>query len=258
MNRWWAAMGPWRAFSVSSVQRAPEAGVKIPGAAVRHTHRAGGSGGRERAAVPYLQGLGRRAPSRPGHPIPAGFGLDSAGSASSGFQLDLGVPMRLSPRRATLALAVAALAVLTLTPRLGAQCVSLTTLGAASTQNFDTLSNTAGSTTNNLTITGWFMTELGGGTRDNEQYAVDTGASTTGDTYSYGAAAATDRALGALLSGTLQSTFGVCFTNNTGSTVTNLAIAYTGEEWRLGNAGRTDRIDFQYSLDATSLTTGTW
>jgi len=84
-----------------------------------------------------------------------------------------------------------------------AQCVSLTTLGSAYTQNFDTLSNTAGSTTNNLTIPGWFMTEIGGGARDNEQYAVDTGASTTGDTYSYGSAAATDRALGAQLSGPL-------------------------------------------------------
>ena len=59
----------------------------------------------------------------------------------------------------------------------GAQCVSLTTLGAAATQNFDTLSSTAGSTTNNLTITGWFLTESGGGARDNEQYAVDTGGS---------------------------------------------------------------------------------
>jgi hypothetical protein len=65
-----------------------------------------------------------------------------------------------------------------------AQCVSLTTLGSASTQNFDTLSKIAGSTTNNLTITGWFLTESGGGARDNEQYAVDTGGSMTGDTYS--------------------------------------------------------------------------
>lgn len=138
------------------------------------------------------------------------------------------------------------------------QCVSLTTLGAAATQNFDTLSNTAGSTTNNLTIPGWFMTETGGGARDNEQYAVDTGASNTGDTYSYGAAAATDRALGSLRSGTLISTVGACFTNNTGSTISSLNIAYTGEEWRLGTAGRTDQLPFEYSTNATDLVTGTW
>ncbi len=139
-----------------------------------------------------------------------------------------------------------------------AQCVSLTTLGSAYTQNFDTLSNTAGSTTNNLTITGWFLTESGGGARDNEQYAVDTGASGTGDMYSYGAAAATDRALGGLRSGTLIPVFGACFTNNTGATIGNLAIAYTGEEWRLGTAARTDQINFEYSTNATDLVTGTY
>lgn len=144
-------------------------------------------------------------------------------------------------------------------PSLGqAQCVSLTTLGSAATQNFDTLSNTAGSTTNNLTIPGWFMTETGGGARDNEQYAVDTGASTTGDTYSYGAAAATDRALGMLRSGTLIGNYGACFTNNTGATVTSLAIAFTGEEWRFGTVGRADQMTFEYSTTATSLITGTW
>jgi hypothetical protein len=141
-----------------------------------------------------------------------------------------------------------------------AQCVSLTTLGAPSTQNFDTLSNTAGSTTNNLTITGWFLTEQGGGARDNEQYAVDTGGSTTGDMYSYGAAAATDRALGELRSGTLIPFFGACFTNNTGTDITALNIGYTGEEWRLGTAGRAipDQVNFEYSTNATDLVTGIW
>ncbi len=141
-----------------------------------------------------------------------------------------------------------------------AQCVSLTTLGSASTQSFNTLSNTAGSTTNNLTISGWFLTEAGLGARDNEQYAVDTGGSNTGDTFSYGAAGNTDRALGALQSGTLISTVGACYTNNTGATITSLAVAYTGEQWRISNtaAARDDRYDFQYSFNATDLSGGTW
>jgi uncharacterized repeat protein (TIGR01451 family) len=160
-------------------------------------------------------------------------------------------------RRISTILAFAALSVLPVRPA-AAQCVSLTTLGSAYTQNFDTLSNTAGSTTNNLTIPGWFMTESGGGARDNEQYAVDTGGSTTGDTYSYGAAGSTERALGQLRSGTLIPLFGACFTNNTGSTITSLAVAYNGEEWRLGTAGRTDQMNFEYSLNATDLVTGTW
>ena len=62
-------------------------------------------------------------------------------------------------RRISFILALAALSVLPVRPA-AAQCVSLTTLGSAATQNFDTLSNVAGSTTNNLTIPGWFMTEI--------------------------------------------------------------------------------------------------
>ncbi|HEY0512144.1 MAG TPA: Calx-beta domain-containing protein, partial [Thermoanaerobaculia bacterium] len=160
-------------------------------------------------------------------------------------------------RRISFILALAAVCGLAGRPA-AAQCVSLTTLGSAYTQNFDTLSNTAGSTTNNLTIPGWFLTESGGGARDNEQYAVDTGGSTTGDMYSYGAAGSTERALGQLRSGTLIPLFGACFTNNTGSTITSLAVAYNGEEWRLGTAARTDQMNFEYSTNATDLVTGTW
>ncbi len=135
-------------------------------------------------------------------------------------------------------------------------CVSLATLGSPVSENFDTLAQTG--TTNALAITGWSLTETGGGARDNELYAADTGASNTGDTYSYGAAAASDRALGGLQSGTLIPVFGACFVNNTGATVTSLDVAYRGEQWRLGTAGRADQIDFQFSTDATSLVTGTW
>ena len=141
----------------------------------------------------------------------------------------------------------------------GTGSVSLTTAGvAAPTETFDTLSNTAGSTTNTALPTGWYITETGGGARDNEQYAVDTGGSTAGDIYSYGAAAATDRALGALRSGTLIPLFGAKFTNNTGAAITSLAVAYTGEEWRLGTAARTDQINFEISTNATDLSTGTY
>ncbi len=37
-----------------------------------------------------------------------------------------------------------------------------------------------------------------------------------------------------------------------------MSVSFTGEQWRLGAPSRLDRLDFQYSLDATSLTTGTW
>lgn len=157
--------------------------------------------------------------------------------------------MKLAPR-------VSALLVLCLAAGAASAQVSLT--GPAYTQNFDGLANAAGTTTNDLTLPGWLMTESGGGSRDNEQYAVDTGSSNSGDTYSYGASGSSERALGGLLSGSLNPTFGACFTNDTGTEVSALDIAYTGEQWRSGTAGRTDTINFQYSLDATGLTDGTW
>jgi uncharacterized repeat protein (TIGR01451 family) len=138
----------------------------------------------------------------------------------------------------------------------GTGSISLTTFGSAVNENFDTLANAG--TTNSTLPAGWYITEQGGGTRDNEQYGGDNGASTTGDTYSYGATGGTERALGGLLSGTLIPFFGAKFTNNTGGTITSLDIGYTGEEWRLGAAARTDRIDFEISTDATDLTTGTY
>jgi len=137
--------------------------------------------------------------------------------------------------------------------------ISITALGTPITEDFNTLA-IAGTTnpTSSLPL-GFTLTESGGGARDNEQYAADTGGSNTGDTYSYGASGNAERALGGLQSGTLIPLFGATFTNSTGSAVTNLAVSYTGEQWRLGTADRgPDRLDFQYSLDATSLTTGTW
>ncbi|WP_293990059.1 Calx-beta domain-containing protein [Sphingomonas sp.] len=142
----------------------------------------------------------------------------------------------------------------------GSGTVSLTTTGTAFTQDFNTLSNTAGSTTNTTMPTGWYFLESLGGARDNGQYAVDTGGSTTADTYSYGAAGSTERALGQLRSGTLASVIGSQFTNDTGGAIGSLQISYDGEQWRFGGVHSTvpDKMDFQISYDATSLSTGTW
>jgi predicted extracellular nuclease len=148
--------------------------------------------------------------------------------------------------------------------------ISLTN-GTPYTQNFNTLSNTAASTTNAQSTAatsvpgwpdGWEFNEIGGGARDNEQYAVDTGSLATGDTISFGAAGSTDRALGQIRSGTLISTFGASFTNDSGAAITSLDIAYVGEQWRVGGAHSTvaDKMDFQISFNATGVgdTAATW
>ncbi|NOT52831.1 MAG: T9SS type A sorting domain-containing protein [Chitinophagaceae bacterium] len=106
------------------------------------------------------------------------------------------------------------------------------------------------------TLNGWYFSESGTGA--NIIITAGTGTSTTGDTYNFGLAAASNRTLGGLQSGSLNPTIGFYVTNNTGAPITALAITYTGKQWRLGATGRVDRLDFQYSTDATSLTTGTW
>ena len=130
---------------------------------------------------------------------------------------------------------------------------SLLALDTPYTQNFDTLASTG---TSSVLPAGWELVESG--TNANTTYTAGTGSSNTGDTYSFGAAASAERALGGLQSGNLIPLVGGFFSNDTGSTITSLEISYTGEQWRLGALGRVDRIDFQYSLNATSLSAGTW
>lgn len=131
--------------------------------------------------------------------------------------------------------------------------ISLTSLGSAYAQNFNTL---ASSGTSSSLPKGWLFSESG--SNANTTYAADSGGTNTGNTYSYGSTSSAERAFGCLQSGSLVPTIGASFTNNTGSTIIALVISYTGEQWRLGSTGRTDRLDFQMSTNATSLTSGTY
>jgi predicted extracellular nuclease len=135
--------------------------------------------------------------------------------------------------------------------------VSLTTLGSAYTEDFNTLASSG--TANTTVPNGWEFSESGANA--NTTYRAGTGSDNTGDTYSFGATSNTERAFGGLRSGTLVPLIGGQFTNNTGATITSLDIVYMGEQWRLGQntTGRAaDRLDFQLSSSATSITTGTW
>lgn len=126
-------------------------------------------------------------------------------------------------------------------------------MGTAYTQDFNTLTSSG---TSSALPTGWGLSESGANA--NTTFRAGTGSDNTGDTYSFGATGSTERAFGGLQSSSLVPTIGACFTNNTGGTITTLAISYTGEQWRLGATGRADRLDFQLSTNATSLTSGTY
>jgi hypothetical protein len=128
-------------------------------------------------------------------------------------------------------------------------------LTSASTyvQNFDTL---AASGTAGALPVGVQIAETGDNA--NATYSAGTGSITTGNTYSFGASGSNERALGGLRSGSLIPLFGLAFTNDTGRTITSLDIAFTGEQWRLGAAGRADRLDFQYAVGTDTIATGSF
>jgi Carboxypeptidase regulatory-like domain len=122
-------------------------------------------------------------------------------------------------------------------------------------ENFNSLLNTGTTNTwtNDSTIDGW-QSSLA-------TYAAGNGSSNNGGLYSFGNTASADRAIGSLASsGTGTVTFGVCFTNNTGFTLTNLAVNYTGEQWRVGSTPALgDTIAFSYQAGVNSvLAAGAW
>ncbi len=87
------------------------------------------------------------------------------------------------------------------------------------------------------------------------KFAVGNGGSTAGAVYSFGSTGSTDRALGSLSSGSAVSRFGATFVNNTGQTINQLTISYTGEQWRRGSAAA-NKLTFEYGVGATDINTG--
>lgn len=124
--------------------------------------------------------------------------------------------------------------------------------------NIDNIGVTVTSTftvnTSPLLPPGWAFLETG--TASNAEYVAGTGTSNTGNTYMFGTAA--PFTFGGLQSGSLIPTIGVQLKNLAGQPINALNVSFTGETWRVGTANRSDRLDFQYSVDATSLTTGAW
>lgn len=132
-----------------------------------------------------------------------------------------------------------------------AQCVSLASTAAYS-ENFDSLAS-AGTGTIPPPV-GFSLAETGG---DNA-YTASNGTSSAQDTYSYGGTGSTERALGSQTGGTITPIrYGGCFTNNTGLTLGSFTVQYAGEQWRAGTAA-SDSLVFEYSTNATSLTSGAY
>lgn len=129
--------------------------------------------------------------------------------------------------------------------------------GALYHQNFNSLPNAGNNHAEAALPQGWTFSEAGSSA--NGTFGADTGSTTIGNAYSFGQASSADRAFGELSSSILTATVGATFINTTGFVITRLSLSYAGEQWRLGAGdANIDRLEFQVSLNATSLTTGTW
>ncbi len=120
------------------------------------------------------------------------------------------------------------------------------------TQDFNTL---ATSGTSKALPTGWKLDERGSSTAGSDD-AYATSNANTGSAYAFGTGS--ERALGSVTSGSATPIlFGAFFTNALGGAIQSITLDYFGEQWRLGTAS-TDTLRFEYSLDATSLSNGSW
>ncbi|MCA6125614.1 VCBS repeat-containing protein [Bradyrhizobium sp. WSM 1704] len=116
-------------------------------------------------------------------------------------------------------------------------------------QNFDTLVSSGTESASQLPQ-GWDFREI----VDNGLVDADDGSRFSNSVYSYGANGSSERAFGEFAPGPLTFV-GAEFVNDTDRSIGMFSISYTGELW---HGGGSNHLDFQYSLDATSLTTGTW
>lgn len=122
--------------------------------------------------------------------------------------------------------------------------VLLTALGASYTQNFDTLGSTgAPAWVDNNTLTGWYLQKVPGPTPN--IYFTDRGDLDIEAFASWGALANAERALG---SRTEPSTLhlGLRLRNDTGSAITALTVAYTGEQWSKDGSTNPETLAFSY------------
>lgn len=125
---------------------------------------------------------------------------------------------------------------------------------AVYTQNFDGMGATGTSYPD-----GWTGLRLSGAGTATVALTVSDGSGTSGSTYNVGTSGSSDRALGSIGSANTIPAFGAVFTNGSGAAITRVNIAFRAEQWRLGELANQDEVlAFEYSLDATSLSTGTW
>ncbi len=88
---------------------------------------------------------------------------------------------------------------------------------------------------------------------------VSNGDNGTGGAYNFGTTMDTDRALGTVATLSNEPRIGMQFLNSTGERIVALDFDFFVEQWRTGsNSSVNEKLTFEYSLNATSLSSGNW
>ncbi|MFN7013053.1 MAG: Ig domain-containing protein, partial [Bacteroidia bacterium] len=126
--------------------------------------------------------------------------------------------------------------------------VSMTTSGSYS-QDFNTLPNTGSPTwVNNSTLANWYAASF------NSSFIVDNGGNNAGGLKSYGTTSTSERALGSLGSSSATPAYGIVLRNTSGTTITDIKVTYTGEQWRNGGVTATQPLAFYYATSSSAIT----
>jgi len=133
------------------------------------------------------------------------------------------------------------------------------------TQDFNGLFSTGSQTVNgrgphaiqqllgSVGVEGWYGANPAGSSANTEfrsQNGSQSGSNGRG-VVSFGSTGSSDRALGALPTSNQINSFGVIFTNDSGTTLTDVTIAFTGEQWRLGEVGISNTLSFLYGIGSS-------
>lgn len=128
--------------------------------------------------------------------------------------------------------------------------VSITSLPQTYNQDFNGLSSSSTSWTNNSTLTGWYISST--------SLTLYTATSNSNSCYNTGNTSSSDRSIGALSTSSNSHYFGIRIKNNSGQAISSLTLSFTGEQWRQNDPGT---LVFSYRVSSsaiTDLTSGTY
>ena len=125
--------------------------------------------------------------------------------------------------------------------------IVITNISQTYEQDFDSFGTNDIVWTDNSTLTGWYAEEIGNAV--NVLTASDgTVVTVTNKIFNFGTILEFDRALGSIENNNEAAFYGARFTNNSFSTITNLTIKYTGEQWMGADFAFPQSLQFFYRV----------